>query len=264
VLVGAKELCQVPIASDGSYSATSDLGTGKAGDLPDLYVAVREAKNLWGSPQSSSTPCQVPLTIDIALPPGLTTSQSEFDTIRAKLVAIYGGQLDQVDDAAFVEKLGYVAAKVGWDARMLAMARLALRYGHASGDKPSLSAELYYSMFRAGVPGTEGAPFRVSPAAALAIWEKAGNTGVISPLSKKQLAKAKAIFTELASDASLALRPVPGTSTLEEQLTVSFGNDTEAKRTLAHLVAAHGDNASTLWKEVGTGVRRSTTGSTQG
>jgi hypothetical protein len=248
---GAKELCQVPIASDGSYSATSDLGTGKAGDLPDLYVAVREGKKSLGQSAIIIDAMPGTLTIDIALPPGLTTSQSEFDTIRAKLVAIYGGQLDQVDDAAFVEKLGYVAAKVGWDARMLAMARLALRYGHASGDKPSLSAELYYSMFRAGVPGTEGAPFRVSPAAALAIWEKAGNTGVISPLSKKQLAKAKAIFTELASDASLALRPVPGTSTLEEQLTVSFGNDTEAKRTLAHLVAAHGDNASTLWKEVG-------------
>lgn len=248
---GAKELCQVPIAPDGSYGATLDLGTGKAGDLPDLYVAVRDGKKSLRESAIVIDAKPGPITIDVVLPCGLTTSQSEFDTIRTKLVAIYGGQLDQVDDAAFVDKLGYVAAKVGWDARVLAMARLALRYGRASGDKPSLPADLYYAMFRAGVPGTEGAPFRVSPRAAVAIWDKAGSAGVISPLSKKRLATAKAIFAELASEASLAIKPVPGTSTLEDQLTVSFGDDTEAKHTLARLVADHGDDASKLWKEVG-------------
>lgn len=248
---GAKELCQVPIASDGSYSATLDPGIGKDDNLMDLYVVVRDGKKPLGQSAIVIDAKSSPLAIDVVLPPGLMTSQSEFDAVRAKLVTIYGDHLDQVDDTAFVEKLGYVAAKVGWDARALAMTRLALRYGRVSGDKPSLSAELYYAMFRAGVPGTEFAPFRVSPAAALAIWEKAGNTGVISPLSKKQLAKAKAIFAELASDASLAIRPVPGTSTLEEQLTVSFGDDTEATRTLARLVTAHSNDASKLWKEVG-------------
>ena len=247
----AQELALVPVAADGSYEAPLDLGSRTAGGLPDLLVAVRDGKKTLA--QSAVVIDAMPGTvlIDVALPPGLTTSQSEFETVRLKLVGVYGDQLNQVDDAAFAEKLGYVAAKVGWDARALAMARLALRYGQAAGDKPSLPAELYYALFRAGVPGTHGAPFRVSPQTAVAIWTQASAAGVISKQSKKRLAAAEKTFLELATEISLDIQPVPGASTLGEQLAVSFGDDQAAKRTLAGLVAAHADDTVKFWKEVG-------------
>ena len=247
----AQELALVPVAADGGYEAPLDLGPRTAGGLPDLLVEVRDGKKTLA--QSAVVIDAKPGTvlIDVALPPGLTTSQSEFETVRLKLAAVYGDQLNQVDDASFAEKLGYVAAKVGWDARALAMARLALRYGQVAGDKPSLPAELYYALFRAGVPGTDGAPFRVSPQTAVAIWTQASAAGVISKQSKKRLAAAEKTFLELATETSLDIQPVPGASTLGEQLAVSFGDDQVAKRTLAGLVAAHADDTVKFWKEVG-------------
>ena len=247
----AQELALVPVAADGGYVAPLDLGPRTAGGLPDLLVEVRDGKKTLA--QSAVVIDAKPGTvlIDVALPPGLTTSQSEFETVRLKLAAVYGHQLNQVDDASFAEKLAYVAAKVGWDARALAMARLALRYGQAAGDKPSLPAELYYALFRAGVPGTDGAPFRVSPQTAVAIWTQASAAGVISKQSKKRLAAAEKTFLELATETSLDIQPVPGASTLGEQLAVSFGDDQAAKRTLAGLVAAHADDTVKFWKEVG-------------
>lgn len=250
----SKDLAPATVDRDGRFLATFELPARKGRDLPDLLVEVRDGKQVLGRSEVVIDAQPGRVTIDVALPGRIKRSTSEFDAVRTKLEGIFGARSERVNDDAFFEKLGYAAAKSGWDARALAMARLALKYEASAGKKAPLAADLFYALFRAGVPGSEGAPFRVPHQVAAAIWTNAARDGVISSLSSKQIADAERRFAEAAVEGALKVQPAPGTSSLGDLLTVSLGDDEAAKRTVARLIGTHGKDTAKLWEEVGSAL----------
>ena len=240
-----------PLPEQGAYDVVF-LPTGrKTGDLPDLCVVVRDGKK---EIARSKVRVDVPpgeLQIDLELPKGVKPPRPEFDVVKDKLDALYGERLLAMDDKAFVDSLGYAATKTRWDARALAMVRLALSYERSNQVDGMIPAELFYALFRAGVPGTDGAPYRVALDSAEGIWTSAMAKGVIRRLTEKELLVARKRFIALAADSSLDTPSPSGGPTLDGLLSGVFGEDRDSKAGVAELLNRHASDGEAFWTAVG-------------
>ena len=246
-------LARIGLSESGEYE--TKFSQGLPGEsAPDIQVQVQvraDGREIAISPVFIAVP-PGKLQVDIDLPRGVKAAISEFEDLQAKLRLLYGDDSGGPDPSGSGARLlGYAAAKSGWDARALAMAGLAMRLSKANAGPHPLAPALFYALFRSGVPGSEGAAFRVAVDSAVNIWRRAGDNGVIVPLSDNELVQAKAHFLALASGNLLSAVATPGTSSLGEVLSVTFNRDVPTQQKMAELLAIHGSDPTAFWAQAG-------------
>ncbi|MTD55247.1 neuraminidase-like domain-containing protein [Amycolatopsis pithecellobii] len=186
-------------------------------------------------------------TLVVELPAG-SGPASEFDTLTGALRATFTGPLAEVEESGARQDITYLAGKTGWDARAIAMRVLADQFSVDSGG--TIPPPLYYALFRAGLPADPATLYRAHPDSAERAWRTAIEQGVIPGLLEAQLAQARDSFSSLSAENTLALRAVPGTSSLAELLDLTFPGDQQAKSTFARLYDLHRQDPVSLWEHV--------------
>src|SRR5581483_940361 len=170
----------------------------------------------------------------------------------------YSGSLSALQENDEHQDITYLANKTGWDARAVALASLATRFGQptpapatrtpaAAATNPFIRPEFYYALFRAGLPANPDTLYLASASTVEAVWNQAIKQSIIPPSFAPQIPEALSAFRTLSANASLTAKPVVGLSTVGEMVGLST-TDAAKQQQFAQLYAQHGDDPSTLWK----------------
>jgi hypothetical protein len=118
-----------------------------------------------------------------------------------------------------------------------------------NGSAATIDPGCYYALFRAGLPTTPNALYRVDPGLAETIWQQAADQGVI-PSSLGELSSAsREAFSKVAAAGALDAAPLVGPSTLGQLLEVVLGNDTTRKQDFANLLVNNPQDTTALWAQ---------------
>ena len=147
----------------GRYSGDFDADViRERGKLrPDLQVRVFNGETFVGASEVRYDAGERE-TIDVLLPPGSGALAPEHATLSAAI-----GQHSRVSPRALEENderqdITYLANKTGWDARAVAMAALADQFSaaHTLPNGERIRPDVYYALFRAGLPASAAGLFR--------------------------------------------------------------------------------------------------------
>ncbi len=191
-------------------------------------------------------------TLNVLLPDGrLDALNAEHTTLKAAVARHFGGALADLKEDDSRQDLSHLANKTGWDARAVAMASLADRFGrdHAADDGAKLPAEAYYALFRAGHAADPVTLFRLDRAAVGAAWQAARDAGVAPKMADAEVKKHLDTFQALATAKSLDAPPAVGVSKLGEVLGALQLGDAQQKA-FAALHVEHRADAAAFWTAV--------------
>jgi hypothetical protein len=215
---------------------------------PDLRVrASLGGKEIGASEVVYNSPPEV--TIDVIVAPELLVQGDEHTRIVGDLTPYVEAAPDRNRLGDLVETperrdITYLANKTGWDARAVAMAAAADQMSQGS-DLPS---ELFYALFRAGVPANRDVLARTRPEVAAGIWKQSIKDGVINRALARSLPDLTGKFAQFAAGALLK-QPAPiGVSSLDEVLNVAR-LDADQKQRVATAYATARD-LSAFWSAV--------------
>lgn len=194
-------------------------------------------------------------TLDVVVPEGRLAREPEYRRLTREL-AVHVDDREDGDAARLADleeseerrDLTFLAEKTGWDARAVAMAALADRFGETTG----VDAELLYALFRAGVPAEGRVLAGVGRDLAKGVWEAAAEQGVVSPEVADRIPESLEQFDAYRVDRLLEDTPAAGGSSLRELLELSLDGDDEEARAVAELFAGGRDDPEAFWS----GVRR--------
>ncbi|HTT91138.1 MAG TPA: neuraminidase-like domain-containing protein [Acidimicrobiales bacterium] len=119
-----------------------------------------------------------------------------------------------------------------------------------NGSAPTIDPGCFYALFRAGLPTTPGALYRVDPDQVENIWQQAADQGVIPSSLGEQSSTSREGFLKVAAASVLDAAPVVGPSTLRQMLQVVLGNDTTRQQTFANLLVNNPHDTTALWVQV--------------
>jgi hypothetical protein len=248
-------LAEAVTDSLGNYRASfSDAAFRRRGkEKPDLQARVFSG----GRPIASSEvryDASTQETMNVLLDDKVSRSlRSEHETLTAALAVHYKGSLGELEETGERQDVTYLANKSGWDARAVALAALAeqFRARTVSGrDKAGIEAPFFYALFRAGVPASDAAVYRMDPKAAEAIWTRAIRQGVIPAALRDRLPAAVQQFQQLAARQLLEGPALAGVSSFKELLTLSLRDDTKGQQQFADLYVRYGTDPARFWKAV--------------
>ena len=203
------------------------------------------------------------VTLDVTLPAGARGLPSEYEVLTANLAAAYPGSLGALQEGNGRHDITYLANKTGWDARAVALAALAGQLAQVSvpapagrpapaGTQPlpvpvtSLRPEFYYALLRAGLPASQDALLRATPAAVQRIWERASSQGIIPQALAAEVPNAVAAFQALSAAHLLTAAPPVGLSTLQEMLQATLP-DAAQQQEFAQLYVQHQGDWGGFW-----------------
>jgi hypothetical protein len=249
---GEVPLGEAETGADGGYQITYDLAGVRARGKTEADVQVRVSHGdeaLAASPVHWDAAREA--TIDIILAPEEVRRPSEYERLTAALGALLGGgdtaeRLAAVREDDERQDITYLANKSGWDARMVAMAALAQRFGAEAGIHPAY----FYALFRAGIPASQSALAGLGDDAVRAAWEHAAAQEVIPRALGDGIEAALERLRVHAAGGALDAPPSDGGSPLRDLLRGALGDDEERKARFAALQQAHGDDPDALWAAV--------------
>ncbi|MGB3182236.1 MAG: hypothetical protein WBB45_12650 [Cyclobacteriaceae bacterium] len=225
------------------YSA-DELPAGK--EYPDLYLQVmnESGKALGQSTIKYNAPAEA--KINVLLSPESLPEDDEYTHVKKELQGYLNGlSLADLQEDDQQQDITYLANKSGWDARIVAMASLAEKYGNET-DTP---APFYYALFRAGYPTDRNTLSKAGTGSIGKIWEEAGKQNIINQELETQISKGKTTFASSAASHLLKQPAESGISSLNDMLNVANLNE-EAKLTFTRLYIDSEGDANALWKNV--------------
>jgi len=266
---GDQVLGTTQTGGDGRYSFTSleispKYLAGHHKTQPDLQVRVLTGDQFLAASQVSySAPPTI--SLDVVLPAGAAGLPSEYETLTANLAAAYPGRLGALQEGQGRSDITYLANRVGWDARAVALAALADQFSDisAASEPPaadhsqtlawpaptaSLRPEFYYALFRAGLPASGDTLFQADPGTVQAIWQQATAQGVIPQALAADVPAAVRSFQVLSAARVLTAAPPAGVSTLAEMLQPTLPEAVQ-QRQFAQLYAEHQGDWASFWPE---------------
>ncbi len=113
------------------------------------------------------------------------------------------------------------ANKSGWDARLVAMLKLADEQSSESG----IPSDFYYALFRAGIPNDKDGLYQINAEAAADIWRKAIDENIIPENLKGRIDQDKQVFKKIRHDHVLKEAQPIGISPIRDLLPATLGSD---------------------------------------
>jgi hypothetical protein len=193
----------------GEYAFSYPLG-------PQIQVRVVDSA---GSELAISTAkCRPGVSdkLNLIVPGRVKPVASEFDRLAADVGRISGGMpaLGRAQETAARRDLTLLSCSTNWDARLIALAVAAARQV-AAVNLPPESTQVFYALYRAGLPTDSQALCRVPAATARAALEKAVTAGIVT-MNGDQIANAARMFETFATQTRLELKTAGAPSTFGE------------------------------------------------
>jgi hypothetical protein len=261
----------------GGYSFSTVISpeylTRHSKSQPDLQVQVLAGESVLASSEVRYSAPQA-ISLDVLVPATAEGLPSEYETLTASLATAYPGSLGDLQEDGTRQDITYLANKTGWDARMVALAALADQFSQIATPAPAGKAatgrkkatakkqsaatqaasvtvrpELYYALFRAGLPADTETLFQVSPVTVQAIWQQAIAQGVIPQALSKEVPAAGEAFHALSAAKVLTAKPLVGVSTLAEMLQTTLPEAAQQEQ-FARLYTQYADDPEALWPAV--------------
>jgi hypothetical protein len=165
--------------SAGGYA----IEWGREAHAEDLRPDLRVRASLEGVEVGAAVLYNAPpeASIDVVVAPGSVLRGDEHTRIVSDLTphveaAPDRARLGDLEETSERRDITYLANKTGWDARAVAMPAAADQMGQRSG----VASELFYALFRAGLPASVNVLARTSPQLAQLIWKQSIENGVIA------------------------------------------------------------------------------------
>lgn len=188
--------------------------------------------------------------LDVRLPDGAALRTSEYAALEAAIRTAYDGPLADLAETAERPDISLLGATTGWDARAIALAKLADGLAAEAG---GLDPQLFYALLRAGLPADPDALARTATSTAVSIWQQAAEQGVVRSLSKARLREAAAAFDRFRAGHAGGLRARAAGTDLDGLLALRVKRAAD-RRELAGIVAAAPPEE--VWDAVGRWARR--------
>ena len=232
----------------GGYTVEYDRAALGAGRSPDIRARASIGdQEIGASDIFYNAPVEV--TVIVVVSADAVLRDAEHTRIVSDLAPHLEGVPDRktlgdLQETDARHDITYLANKTGWDARAVAMAATADRM--ARGTK--LPSELFYALFRAGVPASSDVLARTRPERAVEIWKRSIETGVIPRELTQSLPKFARQFTQIAANALLDQPAVIGVSPLTDILGVAGLDDAQRKQVAAAYTATA--DRSEFWSTI--------------
>lgn len=221
------------------------LGGGETPPFLDLAIKVYEPDGtlLEECPAIYNTPKDYTLAVTLSKAPAQLT---EHECLLADVRPHVGSRpLSELREAKGQGQLSLLTGKTGWDARAIAMAATAEKAAADTG----IPAAHWYALFRCGVPYTPEAINALAPDELGNAVKKAGEEGVIPPVSASALADTVSKHRARAAEFVLARKPAAGVSALGDLLNLRLS--TAQKQTFAEVFQAHQGDSAAFWSTLG-------------
>jgi hypothetical protein len=237
-LDGGKQLASGVTDARGGFAIAYDAHQLIGKPRADLSVRVVDPRTPNAELARSATLYQADpqVTVNLVVPAGSVAQPSEYARLRAAVQPVLGTTALAALDAKGVE---YVANRVRWDARSVAMAAQAARLAAST----TMPAEHYYALMRAGVAGDADALHRLPSASVKRAVELAMSGGVIS--GEHPIDATLALQQRQSAAALQRFAPASAVSDLGTMLGLSL----DAARTATFLEVYHAtaDRPAELW-----------------
>lgn len=243
------QLAETATDESGTYQVSfSDSAVRRRGKKqPDLQVRVLAKEVFLGASEVryNTSPYEV---VNVLLDDQASaTLRSEHQELTENLARHFKDRLGKVQETDKQQDITYLANKSGWDARAVALAALADQFSEKTAE--AVPQELFYALFRAGLPANEEALFHTDAKTLEGVWKQAAAQGVISSVSDEKISNAISRFKTLSTQKLLTSPAMIGTSSFKEMLTVSKLNDTQQEK-FAQLYTANRADLPAFWKAV--------------
>ncbi len=239
-------LAQTTTNPCGDYSLAFDasLVTSRGKKRPDLQARVYSNETLIAASEVRYN-ASGKETLNVTLPADSPALQSEYDTLTLNLRNHYAGTLRNLQETADRQDITYLANKSGWDARAVAMAALADKFGAAVAVDPTF----FYALFRAGLAANDQTIYHTDAATLKQIWETAAEQGIIPANRVAYIPEVIDRFQSLSAANLLNGTPQVGISSLGAMLaTAGLREDQQA--IVASSYAAHRDDPDQFWRDI--------------
>lgn len=250
---GDVALAQTQTHESGSYHVTfkdKDLQcSGK--DLPDLQARVFRGDKFLGASDVRYN-VSTRETLNVLLDEKSTEAlQSEIEILTGTLAKHFQGNLRDLKETDELQDISYLANKTGWDARAVALAALADRFGDSSAvNGNGIESPFFYALFRAGLPANEDSLYQTDSETVMGIWKQSIEKGVIPKTHEDRLPEAMEKFQGLAAKQTLEGPASIGVSPLKDMLTVSIGDNTQDQQKFAEIHTRFKNDLPRFWEEV--------------
>ncbi|MCB0555605.1 MAG: peptidoglycan-binding protein [Phaeodactylibacter sp.] len=256
-----KQLGKAVTAEDGSYRISFSWGSGQqAKEKPDIQIKVVAGENgqqvLGRSPVRYNAGTEE--TLHVVVASENIAELPEYKRLRASLTPLVQNgkrtkaakngrvSLSGLKENAERHDITYLGNKAGWDARMVAMMALADRFSDSSGIRP----ELYYALFRAGLPANPERLARIDPNAVKAIWSKAVERNIIPAVSEAEMEAQLELFKDKSALFWLSPEaPLKGLASLDEMLSLAIPKKAE-REAIIKKYYNHAGHRQAFWEEV--------------
>lgn len=235
----------------GQYSLTFNIKSDGRKKAPDLQARVYSHQTfLAASAVRYNATTQE--TLNVTLPANSSALPSEHETLTGTLAAHFDGKLRDLKETDEQQDITYLANKIGWDARAVALASLADQFSQLSKDAagaPTIEPAFYYALFRAGLPANADVLYQADGNTVERILKQAIEQGVISKALDEKIGKSVEAFQRLSVEKVLTAPAIVGASSLKEMLVASRLEDAEQQQ-FAQLYTTHRTDLPKFWNEV--------------
>jgi hypothetical protein len=183
--------------------------------------------------------------------------ESEHETLIAALRSQFSGRLADLKETEKQQDITFLANKIGWDARAVAMAALSEQFSlQAIEAKAEIEPAFFYALFRSGLPANQKTLYTMNSIEVEKIWKEAIAQGVVPSALEARLPESVEAFQKLVALQALDNPPSVGLASLKEMLAVSLGVDPnpEVQRQkeirFADLYTRHRDDMDAFWQDV--------------
>jgi hypothetical protein len=245
-------VAQAVAGPDGTFRVAFTYAGGK--DRPDLRVyALSDGARIGASEvRYDALHDEV---LDVAVPDDAQVAlATEHAALTADLATHFTGNLRDLRENVARRDVTFLANKTGWDARAVAMASLADEFSARTttvDGNPAIPPALFYTLFRAGLPATDDALYRVDAGRVATIWQQGIDQGIVPAGLAAGVPDAIEEFRTLSARQTLSGPALAGQSSLAGLLTVSLPDATaDQQQRFARLRIDHQGDPAGFWSAV--------------
>ncbi len=179
--------------------------------------------------------------------------RSEFETLTEAIYEYFPDDIAIIKEDKEQQQITYIANKIGWDARLVAMRVLAEKYHKKSG----IFSPLFYALFRSELPSDLDSLYQTHSITVRNIWENAIDNNIIPSLSEEKLIHYRELFIKKSLDHLLREN-----STLKEMLELTL-QEKNRQFEFIKMYQTHEGDMETFWEKVEEQFHKNTTKSLQ-